>query len=1583
MKDMLYETMPTITSTSCNERVLQHGDQLQRVAGNGWGAGNLRLSFQAHLLCMHDFELTPLMGEPLSPLPVKDLIQITDIDDRDTVPALPFDISEMPKIKNSSNAREYLKRLTKDFETYEKNQLGKKTRAFVFMQPKMLDTYRTAAKEKLGPMNAGGAIRGLQIICKAIIDLRESDREFVKAGVPLVEQALREIPNSDQKALSFRLRRHANKEIYGTFIHLVQALISEDYVADLRRLNPYILPNQLDTLLKNTGLLLLRANRSSFLGLVLGKLQKVSNLLMDLSVQGFISIGYPAIDAIAALRAQGFDTVKAAKTLENNAKSQKDILGGGDTPDPDEDVKAGVLLRYCGYDKARAATLYAGVRNLAAVGDGDGDSAGIRDGDGTAAADDAATAAAAAAAPGQAEIEEAKRILSLHKRKCSLYGSVIRGFKRPFAEREMSSGKQLEICEKLSQEASSCISLLRVKRYIFKGAAAGGVEEKGQDDISSYDPRMLLFEFQTGFILRRRQVEAVSDFVVAGTKKLVAERQRVQQMIMGSGKTAVIAPLVTLMLATDKALIVQAMPAALLDMNIGVMRSVFSSVITKRVVHLKFGRTFPNDPIRLKKLHGKILKTREAAGVVVTTPVTLKSMMLKMVELLVLVRGADFSKIESRQLRSVWGKKLVSKIQNASECADLVGEIIKLFGTSGGQVKDGLLTGNTAKGTLVMDEVDLLLHPLRSELNFPIGEKKSYPIAPDRWNMPIFLLDSIFWIEYGAVQVNVPAEFKAECKIIVSDMLKAIRSGRKKLAVQLVPHFMLLAPRFYEDKLKGILSRWLTVWFVMQADMKKVMATALKKLGDPRVKTPRELCAAYLTSDMETVKKLANGLAALPGLPGAPQKAKLEHVLRLLHLGREWIWSYFAHCVGKANRVGYGLLSPHDIQRNPYMASARKWLAVPFVGKDVPSSASEFANPEVLIGLTILAYRHEGMRVRDIGKLMTKVKKDLLKEPGEIQHRPSFRRYQEWTENAAGSYQVRRRRRIAQSQADGDNSGSEENFGPTAEKLLAKVEKDLTLLQLSDEIAVGNLTQLLGSSPSLCTEYLADWIFPEVMETQMQKISASGQALGARTIFDTRFGFSGTPSSLVPQEMGRCEFELGAEGKIISYCCDPKIFSHSVKRRWSPRSLLDDIASYKDGEFLALIDTGALITGMTNFEVAKYLLRKGLKGLDGVVYLDEMDRKMVLTRTADEPIPLNQCGLAWDKRFTFYDQIHTTGMDIKQSLQAQAVITVSKDMTMRDYSQGCWRMRGIGIGQTLHIYLVEEIVQLIKDNVPGARQQWKKSKIPALVVALLNIKSCQSEDLQAAQLMQQNASTIWRRRAFRTLLASSSTIIESDIKAGRPKTRFQKNELLAKSIDIFVDKLDFDVSVTMKDAESTAGEFWFWGWGAQRPFPSSYGVRMGLLFVQPALKARVHSNSQQTHLSFTRHARRYLQGANSVPARLETSWRRRRRPHRPTRRVHGARGQRKGRGHGRRNSGCLSQLGDGPRARTGAGEAEGAGEAGRDCLWQGERRGLGMESRPHRDQRCWGRKCHVQGRPISSACRVHPALGHTSCQVRP
>ena len=78
-----------------------------------------------------------------------------------------------------------------------------------------------------------------------------------------------------------------------------------------------------------------------------------------------------------------------------------------------------------------------------------------------------------------------------------------------------------------------------------------------------------------------------------------------------------------------------------------------------------------------------------------------------------------------------------------------------------------------------------------------------------------------------------------------------------------------------------------------------------------------------------------------------------------------------------------------------------------------------------------------------------------------------------------------------------------------------------------------------------------------------------------------------------------------------------------------------------------------------------------------------------------------------EKRFAFYDQVHTTGMDIKQTSTAVAVVTVGKDMSFRDYAQGSFRMRGIGKGQTLHVVLIPEVAKVIEQElslVPGLFQ---------------------------------------------------------------------------------------------------------------------------------------------------------------------------------------------------------------------------------------------------------------------------------------
>ena len=51
---------------------------------------------------------------------------------------------------------------------------------------------------------------------------------------------------------------------------------------------------------------------------------------------------------------------------------------------------------------------------------------------------------------------------------------------------------------------------------------------------------------------------------------------------------------------------------------------------------------------------------------------------------------------------------------------------------------------------------------------------------------------------------------------------------------------------------------------------------------------------------------------------------------------------------------------------------------------------------------------------------------------------------------------------------------------------------------------------------------------------------------------------------------------------------------------------------------------------------------------------------MILLREGMAVIPLEQSGVPLERRFAFYDQCHTTGMDIKQTSTAVAVVTVGK-----------------------------------------------------------------------------------------------------------------------------------------------------------------------------------------------------------------------------------------------------------------------------------------------------------------------------------
>ena len=141
-------------------------------------------------------------------------------------------------------------------------------------------------------------------------------------------------------------------------------------------------------------------------------------------------------------------------------------------------------------------------------------------------------------------------------------------------------------------------------------------------------------------MLRPQQAALVRELRQSANK----EESRCQQMIMGGGKSAVIAPLLSLLLVDGKKLIVLIVPDALLDMSTNVTRGAFGPTIPTPVLNFAFERSGSDDMLRqLRQINRKLRFTRDKYGVICTTPGAIKSLFLTYIDRLHIEERVDNS----------------------------------------------------------------------------------------------------------------------------------------------------------------------------------------------------------------------------------------------------------------------------------------------------------------------------------------------------------------------------------------------------------------------------------------------------------------------------------------------------------------------------------------------------------------------------------------------------------------------------------------------------------------------------------------------------------------------------------------------------------------------------------------------------------------------------------------------------------------------------------------------------------------------------------------------------------------------------
>ena len=679
-----------------------------------------------------------------------------------------------------------------------------------------------------------------------------------------------------------------------------------------------------------------------------------------------------------------------------------------------------------------------------------------------------------------------------------------------------------------------------------------------------------------------------------------------------TGKTTVIAPLLVAILADGTSLVTQVVPPALLDMASTVMRNAFSNVFRKRVLTLDFTRgTLQRQlqqsldrakaeaeearkeaqlngvrrpaaapprqdtrgvkpwPVPELSEHGKILvaavrrlftrlsNARRRGSVVVTSPESVKSLLLKFIEYLKLAATLTPEGPNGHTRGS--GTNSDATEQEPSEPSDTASEQLSAYDAETIAVALGAvleLFSAKYRGIALLDEVDMILHPLKSELNFPIGRRVNLTPLPERVTLPMHLIDAVLFAHCGTLSLSllshaatsgsgvgvsdVPeslavfATGKADRACLPSwtharqagHLLQAIaqvvRYGQREFALQHSPHLISLDVEWYNRHLRPLVALWANHYLLSQrcvhddcqAVCRRDNTGAGASAGAGAGAGASAGAGAATTEDAETGVRLefeqvadvmaayVAGEATAPHINASPGQWIVRELsantVRLLNLARSWVVTYLPHCLAKVNRVAYGLLRwEHGAALFQHAPLSRKLLAVPFVGKDVPSPASEFANPEVLIGLTVLALRHEGMRMSDLRSAVEHLKRSMLQESGAIVERPSRRMFDSWLAATEGA----------------------------TDSVLP-----LELFQIDDNTQMLRLMKRVQRHPQLIAYWLQQLVFPRVLKYQCTKLTASGHDIGGRLLFGVRLGFSGTPSDLLPKSLGKPGCVHGVDG---------------------------------------------------------------------------------------------------------------------------------------------------------------------------------------------------------------------------------------------------------------------------------------------------------------------------------------------------------------------------------------------------------------------------------------------------------------------
>lgn len=216
--------------------------------------------------------------------------------------------------------------------------------------------------------------------------------------------------------------------------------------------------------------------------------------------------------------------------------------------------------------------------------------------------------------------------------------------------------------------------------------------------------------------------------------------------------------------------------------------------------------------------------------------------------------------------------------------------------------------------------------------------------------------------------------------------------------------------------------------------------------------------------------------------------------------------------------------------------------------------------------------------------VLTHLSDCLDEEVGPYNKRPTCQKFEQWVLSAGKSIRGSKRkkekgkRRIAVEAAEvkDDTADIFANIFYGLDDLIWPLQ----LVDSRDTEQFKVLYPLLYKLPHSVMHYLNELIFPEMLAHQGLKLTTCGQEIGGDMLFGRRIGFSGTPSDILPLELGQCQFERGSDGKVVHYLTSPDIVQCiNIGVNWNAKSLLNFIANVR-GQMLRSMFTLTVVCSL-------------------------------------------------------------------------------------------------------------------------------------------------------------------------------------------------------------------------------------------------------------------------------------------------------------------------------------------------------------------------------------------------------------------